>query len=230
MHTVHFLSLIKYFLSDWIGGPGLCPWPCIAVLCSAARLRMVPFINIPVWHWVQSLQCELTLNWRVLSCFRQIIWCSIRNSHRTVAVINDLPHEVQSIVRLFNYSLKILKRILRRLEMMGLLGWPWHQLDSVQTACTSLSVDNHANATSLIFMGQLLFLMPNQQCQLSMHWSLAEDWKKIWKPEICHAQVVWRYKHVHVLPSHSAESLKMRLYRQEMLSVYRMIAAMKTFS
>ena len=32
----------------------------------------------------------------------------------------------------------------------GVLGWQWHQLDHMQTICTSLQTDNHTN-TSLNF-------------------------------------------------------------------------------
>ena len=57
------------------------------------------------------------------------------------------------------------------------LGWQWHQLNHMQTMCTSLQTDNHINTSSLnfyrpgpwhrhsIFTGQMLFLMPNQQQQ-----------------------------------------------------------------
>jgi len=47
----------------------------------------------------------------------------------------------------------------------GVLGWQWHQLDHLQTICTSLQTYNHANTSSLNFLGQMLFLAPNQQCQ-----------------------------------------------------------------
>jgi len=45
-----------------------------------------------------------------------------------------------------------------------------HQLDHMQTVCTSLQTDNHTSWLSvhqhhLIFTGRMLFLMPNQQCQ-----------------------------------------------------------------
>jgi len=40
----------------------------------------------------------------------------------------------------------------------------WHQLDHMQTICTSLHTDNHTN-TSLGFSGRMLFLPPNQQRQ-----------------------------------------------------------------
>jgi len=33
------------------------------------------------------------------------------------------------------------------------LGWQWHQLDRMQTICTSIQTDNHINTSSLIFTG-----------------------------------------------------------------------------
>jgi len=33
----------------------------------------------------------------------------------------------------------------------GVLGWQWHQLDHMQTVCTSLQTDNHTNTSSLNF-------------------------------------------------------------------------------
>ena len=45
----------------------------------------------------------------------------------------------------------------------GVLGWQWHQLDHMQTTCTSLQTDNHTKTSSLNFYR--LFLTPNQQCQ-----------------------------------------------------------------
>ena len=48
--------------------------------------------------------------------------------------------------------------------MMG-FGMQWHQLDHMETICTSLQKDNHTNTSSLNFTGQMLFLTPNQQCQ-----------------------------------------------------------------
>jgi len=41
----------------------------------------------------------------------------------------------------------------------------WNQLDLVQTICTLLETDNHTNTSLLIFIDQMLFLVPNQQCQ-----------------------------------------------------------------
>jgi len=38
----------------------------------------------------------------------------------------------------------------------------WHQLDHMQTICTSLQTDTY---TSSLFTGRMLFLTPNQQCQ-----------------------------------------------------------------
>jgi len=43
------------------------------------------------------------------------------------------------------------------------LGWQWHQLDHMQTVCTSLQTDNHTNTSSLgFFAGRMLFLTPSQ--------------------------------------------------------------------
>ena len=33
----------------------------------------------------------------------------------------------------------------------GVLGWQWHQLNHMQTVCTLLQADNHANTSSLNF-------------------------------------------------------------------------------
>ena len=33
----------------------------------------------------------------------------------------------------------------------GVWGWQWHQLDHMQTVCTSLQTDNHTNTSSLSF-------------------------------------------------------------------------------
>ena len=42
----------------------------------------------------------------------------------------------------------------------------WHQLDHMQTICTSLQTDNHATTSyHSIFTGRMLLLTPNQQCQ-----------------------------------------------------------------
>ena len=44
-------------------------------------------------------------------------------------------------------------------------GMQWHQLDHMQTICTSLQTDNHINPRGSIFTGRMLFLTPNHQCQ-----------------------------------------------------------------
>jgi len=52
--------------------------------------------------------------------------------------------------------------ILMKQEIMG---WHWHQLDHIKIICTSLQTDNHASTSSSIFLGRMLFLTLNQQCQ-----------------------------------------------------------------
>ena len=43
-------------------------------------------------------------------------------------------------------------------------GQQWHQLDHMQTICTSLQTDNHINTSSLNFLQNAL-PDANQQCQ-----------------------------------------------------------------
>ena len=45
-----------------------------------------------------------------------------------------------------------------------MMGCQWHQMDHMQISDTLLQTDNHASISSF-FTGQMLFLMPNQQCQ-----------------------------------------------------------------
>jgi len=47
------------------------------------------------------------------------------------------------------------------------LGWQCHQLDLMQTICTSLHITTRSTPTPhhSVFTGWMLFLTPNQQCQ-----------------------------------------------------------------
>jgi len=47
----------------------------------------------------------------------------------------------------------------------GVLGQQWHQLDNMQTICTSLQTDNHTNTSSLNFYRLDVLPDTNQQCQ-----------------------------------------------------------------
>jgi len=47
------------------------------------------------------------------------------------------------------------------------LGWQWHQLDHMQTICTSFQTDSHTNTSSLIFYGQ--DALPDAQPTVSKH-------------------------------------------------------------
>ena len=52
----------------------------------------------------------------------------------------------------------------------------WHQLDHMQTICTSLQTDNHTNRLPhhSVFTGRMLFLTPNQQCQSTVEIGLCD--------------------------------------------------------
>jgi len=49
----------------------------------------------------------------------------------------------------------------------GVLGWQWHQLDHMQTICTSPQTDNHTNTSSLNFYR--LDALPDAQPTVSKH-------------------------------------------------------------
>jgi len=49
----------------------------------------------------------------------------------------------------------------------GVLGWQWHQLDHMQTVCTSLQTDNHTNTSSLNFY--MPDALPDTQPTVSKH-------------------------------------------------------------
>ena len=50
----------------------------------------------------------------------------------------------------------------------GVLGQQWHQLDHMQTICTSLQTDNHTNTSSLNIYRQ--DALPDDQKTVSKHW------------------------------------------------------------
>jgi len=49
----------------------------------------------------------------------------------------------------------------------GVWGWQWYQLDHMQTICTSLQTDNHANISSLNFYTPCA--LPDAQPTVSNH-------------------------------------------------------------
>jgi len=60
-----------------------------------------------------------------------------------------------------------------RQEIMGVLGWQWHQLDHMQTICTSLQTDNHTNASSLNVYRP--YALPDRHSTVSEHWRQFDD-------------------------------------------------------
>jgi len=60
----------------------------------------------------------------------------------------------------------------------GVLGWQWHQLDHMQTICTSLQTDNHINTSSINFYRPDALLTPNEQCQSTQgKMTSCKNWK-----------------------------------------------------
>jgi len=56
---------------------------------------------------------------------------------------------------------------LNKVRDNGVLGWQWHQLDHMQTVCTSLQTDNHTNTSSLNFY--MPHALPDTQPTVSKH-------------------------------------------------------------
>jgi len=56
----------------------------------------------------------------------------------------------------------------------GVLGWQWHQLDHMQTICTSLQIDNHTNTSLLNYYR--LDALPDAQLTVSKHWRV-KHWR-----------------------------------------------------
>jgi len=52
----------------------------------------------------------------------------------------------------------------------GILGWQWHQLDHMQTLCTSLQTDNHASTLSLICVYLQAGCSSDTQPTVSKYW------------------------------------------------------------
>jgi len=74
--------------------------------------------------WLQRLLLLLLLPFNGL--FSRKLWVSLYQKGKTIVSIST------------------------RQEVLG-LGMQWHQLDHMQTICTSLQTDNHTNTSSLNF-------------------------------------------------------------------------------
>ena len=91
-------------------------------------------------QWLLHKHCRLLLH-SLNRLFSNTIWISGYQKSKTSSDLNEARDD-------------------------GVSGWQWHQLDHMQTICTSIQTDNHANTASLnFFTGRMLFLMPNQLCQ-----------------------------------------------------------------
>jgi len=60
----------------------------------------------------------------------------------------------------------------------GVLWWQWHQLDHMQTICTSVQTDNHTNTSSLIFYRP--DALPDAQPTVWKHWRHSDKHLNQW--------------------------------------------------
>ena len=66
----------------------------------------------------------------------------------------------------------------------GVWGWQWHQMDDMQTICTSLQTDNHTSTPSLnIFTGRMLFAyaqpIANYSISISFEYASPRLWNQL---------------------------------------------------
>ena len=117
------------------------------------------------WHQLDhmqticsSLQTDICTNTSSLNFYRP---CALPGTQPTVSkhclTIKPIKIQLYSVLHCTHW----------RQEMMGF--WDeWHQLDHMQTICTSLQTDNHTNTISLKFYRP--YALPDVQLTVSKHW------------------------------------------------------------
>ena len=85
--------------------------------------------------------------------------------------------------------------------MMGFWGWQWHQLNHMQTICTSLQTGNHTNTSSLDFYRP--HALPDTQptvsqhifCALyTIHCTVTARMEKLENPKMS-CEIVWKMRY-----------------------------------
>ena len=78
-----------------------------------------------------------------------------RHTNQPRYVCNNRPHRIQCTAMRVNNNLGVSRKQkgktsldLNEARDGGVWGWQWHQLDHMQTICTSLQTDNHTNTSS----------------------------------------------------------------------------------
>jgi len=115
-----------------------------------------------------------TFSWSALSdtryassCCSRNVWLKLRSSLST----KTNTHFKQPFFR-ENLSMVLPERQnnsgINAVRDDGLWGWQWHQLDHMQTICTSLQTENHTNTSSLNFYRP--DALPDAQPTMSKHW------------------------------------------------------------
>jgi len=107
-----------------------------------------------------------------------------------------------------------------------MMGWQWHQPDHTQIICMPLQTDNHASSSSLkFFTGQMLFLMPNQQCQSTKRSLRSSDSHQLVKPRhnLSFGSRAFRISAAHIwnsLPTNIREAQSLLIFRRHLKMHY----------
>ena len=97
------------------------------------------------------------------SCYADFCWAQYTT---TLHPFSGLFSRTTWVTR---YQKDVTSLYLNEARDVGVWGWQWQQLDHMQTICTSLRTDNHANIPSLNFYRP--DALPDAKPIVSKHWS-----------------------------------------------------------
>jgi len=93
-------------------------------------------------------------------CWVMLLFFSEQNNTSTCSTLHPFNGLFSRTTCVSRYQKSRTSLGLNKARDVGVWGWQWHQLDHMQTVCTSLQTDNHTNTPSLnFFTGRMLFLV-----------------------------------------------------------------------
>jgi len=149
-----------------------------SVSCHPAEVIFPPLTVAKLsWYWIQWPRTDARLSrprvvggfcWRrvlpsTCPCWQQLVHLDYGKDAR---VHFDGGTYTVHLSWFFIPHTHISRPFVREVRDVGVLWWQWHQLDHMQTICTSLQTTTPTPHHS-IFTGRMLFLMPSQQWQSS---------------------------------------------------------------
>ena len=136
------------------------------MLSASITRRFLSALEVASTNWVLQLPTYYYIGENVTSAGWQVILCdpiwhvSSRSGEAGLLRTQLYPYEHQytRLSSLFSrttwvsrYQKGKTSLDLNEARDDRVMGWQWHQLDNIQTICTSLQTDNHINTLSLYF-------------------------------------------------------------------------------